>query len=440
MKYTIYVIILIITFSCGKTNSISNITDIITDTTKSQNEYIIYFSEKDVTKTYIGKVFVNYNQNEEKFYLSDDTLFEKDNNNKKFTGKIKIVSKILSTDKDGKQLERNVTVGLFNFKEGLFEGKQLYKVNSKTFGEIYIYTEIQPLMEMIENINYRQVGSSDKYDYKSSSFGHEYFYKIIKDNSKIFNIDLFWSNGQPIISSNYIYSSKQYLFSNISSSGILGSQYEKILMIDSGIKKIIHSTGEIGYLGRVDFEGNLKNGEFTKFENGLIGNEGKTIKQLNLNLEDELFKSYRKFFNLYPDSKSILYPNSSFTGSVNYYVNNFFNTIGEFDERLTFTSKSSDSISIYKVIEDFEGGGMVVRIKNKKDVVYGILSYNGSNGELPNIIFDPNSTGYDNKFPNSNNGKLEWDNERKNIIFTYDVLTIDNKHIVGRILIPIEKS
>jgi hypothetical protein len=211
-------------------------------------------------------------------------------------------------------------------------------------------------------------------------------------------------------------------------------------MIDSGIKKIIHSTGEIGYLGRVDFEGNLKNGEFTKFENGLIGNEGKTIKQLNLNLEDELFKSYRKFFNLYPDSKSILYPNSSFTGSVNYYVNNFFNTIGEFDERLTFTSKSSDSISIYKVIEDFEGGGMVVRIKNKEDVVYGILSYNGSNEELPNIIFDPNSTGYDNKFPNSNNGKLEWDNERKNIIFTYDVLTIDNKHIVGSILIPIEKS
>jgi hypothetical protein len=124
-----------------------------------------------------------------------------------------------------------------------------------------------------------------------------------------------------------------------------------------------------------------------------------------------------------------------YTKSSDGKVITFFNTLGDFENRIELKSNNGDSLNLYR-IDNYNG--IILRIKNNEDIIYGNINFLKSDGELPSLFFDPNSTGYDTKYPDSNKGILEWDNDRNNIILTYDVLTINNKHLTGRTILKIQ--
>jgi hypothetical protein len=126
-----------------------------------------------------------------------------------------------------------------------------------------------------------------------------------------------------------------------------------------------------------------------------------------------------------------------FTGSINEDVNAFFKSIKTFNGRLNVPINSRDTLSLYKVDSDNESGtNIILRIKNNNDFVYGIFYYSNSNQELPKFIFDNNSTGYSDKFPKSNIGYLSWDDTKRNLVFNYDFIKLDNdERVTGRVKI-----
>jgi hypothetical protein len=114
-------------------------------------------------------------------------------------------------------------------------------------------------------------------------------------------------------------------------------------------------------------------------------------------------------------------------------LNYFFKSIGDYDNKLNLKNSGADSISLYRVNSD-----IVLSIKNKEDIVYGIISFKNSNRILPEIFFDPNSTGFDENIPNTNIGKIGWDSDNLSMILDYDVLTINgNRHLKGSTRIEI---
>ena len=127
-----------------------------------------------------------------------------------------------------------------------------------------------------------------------------------------------------------------------------------------------------------------------------------------------------------------------FTGSINEDVNTFFSSIKTFNSRINVPISSRDTLSLYKVDSDIETGtNIILRIKNNNDLVYGIFYYSNSNQELPKFIFDNNSTGYSDKIPNSNIGFLSWDDTKRNIVFNYDFIKLDNnERVTGKVKIP----
>ncbi len=257
-----------------------HIRQIISDTSIRNDEYAInlvpsskmnYFNENT-------KIVYTYNQTEQSLFLYDDTLFilgETDPINilpsevKKFSGKIKVFENILVKDQLGGERVIKQVVGYFVVNNGLFEGKQLYKVNLKDFGGVYIYSEIVPMMDVVKYIHYQPVGSNSRYDFTYDSWGKKYYYKYILDNSRQFLIDLFWPNGNQMFKSNYIYSSKQYIFSEVTKGNLIGNKYDKIIFVDTiGNKQLFHADGSVAFSGLVKSSGQLGNGDYKNFDRG----------------------------------------------------------------------------------------------------------------------------------------------------------------------------
>lgn len=181
--------------------------------------------------------------------------------------------------------------------------------------------------------------------------------------------------------------------------------------------------------GQLWTRGNYKKGKHLNepFE---IFNENGTISEVGIYVNDNKISKevYDRNGVLIYINKNYYKTNDSLTNkNTNKTIRNFFEGIGNYDNKLNLNKSGEDSISLYKENED-----IIIRIKNKEDVIFGILSFKNPNKELPEIIFDPNSTGSDDKIPNTNFGKIDWNINKTSLILTYDVLTINgNRHLQG---------
>ena len=129
----IRITLIILIISCSRPQNIdSNIYDIshLIDSQSTKNEHLINFSTDVATEYITDKIkFPNYSYNasENTIVLMNDTVYKKDvNGYKKFSGTIRVLGQLDLVDENLIEKSQTQTLGLFNIKNGIFVGDQLY--------------------------------------------------------------------------------------------------------------------------------------------------------------------------------------------------------------------------------------------------------------------------------------------------------------------------
>lgn len=283
MKLYIVMLLSILFYSC-KLKQSQNINDII-NSKRSSNTHVYQVNEVD-----------NY------YNFKNDSLFDK-NSNKPFSGSIEIIGDLNYTKDDGTLVEIQTTLAFFKFKDGAFEGNQLYSVGKKK-NTLFIYSPIIYNLDMQEDIDFKEVEDNVYSDFSIKGFGTTKRYQYI--NRKDFDpikITAFWPNGNKIYEALYEFNYVQYAYGNFPLSG-----YNKELLIDNNQNvEIYHYNQKLAYTGKVkngrmisdglyfDFKGVKTDSSFFEMPRG-VGLKASKVKEIELNIDDDVYKFYRKYF------------------------------------------------------------------------------------------------------------------------------------------------
>jgi hypothetical protein len=303
----IRITLIILIISCSRPQNIdSNIDDIshLIDSQSTKNEQSINFSTDVATEYITDKIkFPNYSYNasENTIVLMNDTVYKKDvNGYKKFSGIIRVLGQLDLVDENLIEKRQTQTLGLFNIKNGIFVGDQLYLTKDDKGSALYLKTKIVPLLEMIANKDYTEVFDEKKGDF---NFG-DVTYKYINTPNYDLDISLYWISGKLAYKNSYNFNFVQYTYSNFS------SQYSKSLTASTQNNiKIYHYNGNLAFEGKLNKYAEILSGEYYAFNN--IKTDKKHFKlqtsyneelpvNRDLNLPDKIYKQFRKYFGIIP--------------------------------------------------------------------------------------------------------------------------------------------
>jgi hypothetical protein len=300
-------LIILTIISCSKSQNIdSNINDVshLIDSQSTKNEHLISF-RTDLTTEYItDKIkFPNYNYNasENTLVLMNDTVYKKEvNGYKKFSGIVRVLGKLDLVDENLIAKRQTQTLGLFNIKNGIFVGDQLYLAKDDKGSELYLKTKIVPFLDMIVNKDYTEV-----YDEKEGDFKYgDVTYKYINSPNYDLDISMYWISGKLAYKNSYNFNFVQYTYSNFS------SQYSKLLIASTQNNiKLYHYNGNLAFEGKLNKDAEISSGEYYAFNN--IKTDKKHFKlqisydeessvDRNFNLPDKIYKQFRKYFGIIP--------------------------------------------------------------------------------------------------------------------------------------------
>jgi len=286
-----------------------NISNIINN--KNENEEIINGLEIKNIKTYETDSFkilnYNYNEKSKNLILINDRVFKVKNITERsgiqpYSGKIRVKSDVYVKGVDGQDsLAKNLTIALFNVENGNFVGNQLYLINyfngSRT---IYIRTRIEPNLDMVEGIDYNQVLSSESYDFAYNNYdGSKQYYKVKFKNIKDLKSDLYWINGQKILSCELVFNCYKYAHGNFSSMW----RIPKELTVKKGKVDISLGNGIKVYSGIFKENGELSFGESYDEKGNKISieefkNRFPIFSTTKFNLKDEEYKMFRSYLGI----------------------------------------------------------------------------------------------------------------------------------------------
>jgi hypothetical protein len=317
MKFYFFFFLIIIS-SCESDifieDNITDLSDIVFDKNKQliPGEYIINytgFAITDYPTINLNMPGYQYNPNEKNIILSEDTVFyvDKSNKMKKYTGIIRVVGNLdYINELLKKEVKENVTLALFNIKNGLFEGEQIYYTLKSSYraklGGEFFRCQIKPLMDVFNNRDVSQVEDESNSDF---SMGSRH-YKLLRLPNKVnFEISRYWDNGKLFYTRVYEYNPMVYILGSLNS--LLYRKEMKI--VDSSKIKIYHYNGNLAFEGDIDIakDNALSFGKYYSFNKTetdfkhfkLQTSFDREIEFTSLfNLDDKDFKQYRKYFGI----------------------------------------------------------------------------------------------------------------------------------------------
>jgi hypothetical protein len=300
-------LILLTIISCSKAQNIdSNIYDIshLIDSEIKKNEYLINFST-NLSTEYITDKFTfpnySYNASENTIVLMNDTVYKKEvNGYKKFSGIIRVLGKLDIVDENLIAKRQTQTLGLFNIKDGIFFGDQLYLTKDDKGNELYLKTKIVPFLDMIAVKDYIEVDDEKEGDF---NFG-DVTYKYINRPNYDLDISMYWISGKLAYNNSYNFNFVQYTYSNFS------RQYAKLLIASTQNNiKLYHYNGNLAFEGQLNKDAEILSGEYYTFNNIKTDKKHFQLQTSydkespvngNLNLPDKIYKQFRKYFGVIP--------------------------------------------------------------------------------------------------------------------------------------------
>ena len=250
-----------------------------------------------------NSIIYTINQIQSKLKLINDSVYNIEDS-KPITGQIQVLGNYELFDENGNIQKKEGLIAIFNLKEGGFDGDQIYLCVSNNF----IKTNIVPNLDMINGIDFIQVNENENSDY---SYGYpKKFIRLI--NRKFIdniNISKYYTNGNLIINGKYLFNFENYILSSIDESTSWKYNESRVLILNNEETRILHYNNKTAYLGPIrkgildekgefyDLKGKKVNSN--NFFLAMGNNNNLKLKDIEFNIKDNEYKSFRQYFNSY---------------------------------------------------------------------------------------------------------------------------------------------
>jgi len=249
-----------------------------------------------------NSIIFTLDQIQSKLKLINDSVYNVEDN-KPITGQIQVLGKYELVDENGNIQKKEGLIAMFNLKNGGFDGDQIYLSASNNF----IKTNIIPNLDMIKGIDFIQVNENESSDY---FYGYpKKFVKLI-NRKFIDNIEItkYYTNGNLMITGKYLFNFENFILAAIDESTSWKYNDSRVLILNNEESRILHYNKKIAYLGPI-IKGILdENGKFYNLKGNTVnstnfflamGNNNLKLKDIEFNIKDDEYKSFRKYFNSY---------------------------------------------------------------------------------------------------------------------------------------------